>query len=298
MDFNSSGEICSYRETLLADVKPISIQNNFKIRTPGAEVQRIIELTEALDTTFVSNMKEDWSTSWQFFAHHTGMMRQYPGKRFDQCYPSPKHQKLRHQLPVVASKWNRMYFDDYFDARFRPWYLRAATSPKDVIILLDNSASIFMTEPKKLTKLVAHTILDTLTPDDFVSVLLYTKDVSPLLPGLNLTLIPVRVQPFPRVVVFSRRLRFEQRLILFQATSANVRELQFALEGVKPHGTANMSLALNTTFELLERVSECVMHSSGFRARAPLAACARRRPEVLRVLRSPSALVCSTAGRK
>ncbi|XP_034248366.1 voltage-dependent calcium channel subunit alpha-2/delta-3-like [Thrips palmi] len=175
-----------------------------QFNSTGAEVQQIIELTEALDEAFVSNMKEDWSTAWQFFAHHTGVMRQYP-----------------------ASKWNRMYSEDYFDARLRPWYLRAATSPKDIIILLDNSGSIYMTEPALLTKLVAHTILDTLTPDDFVTVLLYSNNVTSLLPGLDDKLIP--------------------------ATSAYVRELQFALEGVNPKGAANLTLALDFSFRLLEK---------------------------------------------
>lgn len=60
-----------------------------------------------------------------------------------------------------------------------------------MVILLDNSGSISMTEPSMLTKLVVHNLLDTLGPDDFVSVLLFNEKVEPLVPGLNETLIPV-----------------------------------------------------------------------------------------------------------
>ncbi|KAE8748978.1 hypothetical protein FOCC_FOCC004384, partial [Frankliniella occidentalis] len=151
------------------------------MNSTGADVLRVIKLTSRLDDVFLSNKERDRTTSWQFFAHHSGVMRQYP-----------------------ASKWNTLYHEDFFDARLRPWYLGAAMSPKDVVILLDNSGSIGMTEPSKLTKLVVHMILDTLGPDDFVSVLLFNNTVSSLIPDLDLTLIP--------------------------ATSAYVRELQHALE--------------------------------------------------------------------
>ncbi|XP_052121652.1 voltage-dependent calcium channel subunit alpha-2/delta-1-like [Frankliniella occidentalis] len=174
------------------------------MNSTGADVLRVIKLTSRLDDVFLSNKERDRTTSWQFFAHHSGVMRQYP-----------------------ASKWNTLYHEDFFDARLRPWYLGAAMSPKDVVILLDNSGSIGMTEPSKLTKLVVHMILDTLGPDDFVSVLLFNNTVSSLIPDLDLTLIP--------------------------ATSAYVRELQHALEDVTPKGPANLSLGLETAFLLLEK---------------------------------------------
>ena len=76
----------------------------------------------------------------------------------------------------------------------RPWYLGAATSPKDVVILVDNSGSIRMTEPYALTQLVVRNLLDTLTPDDFVNVLLFQEEVHALVPGLDDKLIPVSTQ--------------------------------------------------------------------------------------------------------
>ncbi|KAE8737175.1 hypothetical protein FOCC_FOCC017363, partial [Frankliniella occidentalis] len=177
----------------------------------GADVLRVIKITRRLDDVFVSNKERDRTTSWQFFAHYSGVMRQYP-----------------------ASKWDTLYQNDYFDARLRPWYMGAARSPKDVIILMDNSASISMTEPSLLTNLIAHMILDTLGPDDFVSVLLFNQTVYPLVPGLDHSLIP--------------------------ATSAYVRELQFALEASKlpgsklpPKGNVCLPKALNTSFQLLEK---------------------------------------------
>ncbi|KAK3928541.1 Voltage-dependent calcium channel subunit alpha-2/delta-4 [Frankliniella fusca] len=170
----------------------------------GADVLRVIKLTSGLDDVFIRNKDRDKTTSWQFFAHYSGVMRQYP-----------------------ASDWGTPYREDFYDARLRPWYLGAAMSPKDMVILLDNSGSISMTEPSLLTKLVVRMLLDTLGPDDFVTVLLYNDTVIPLVPGLNLTLIP--------------------------ATSAYVRELQHALLEVTPKGPANLTLALETAFRLLEK---------------------------------------------
>ncbi|KAJ1527843.1 hypothetical protein ONE63_007783 [Megalurothrips usitatus] len=170
----------------------------------GAQVQRVIELTEELEEVFHENWARDKTTSWQYFAHHTGVMRQYP-----------------------ASKWNRLYNEDTYDARVRPWYLTAAMSPKDVVILLDNSGSIGMTEPSLLTKQVVHNILNTLGPDDFVSVLLFNTTVMPLLSGLNVSLIP--------------------------ATPTYVHEMQHALQGVVPKGEANWTVALDAAFLLLEK---------------------------------------------
>lgn len=97
-------------------------------------------------------------------------------------------------LLLSASKWNKYYHEDWYDARMRPWYVGAATSPKDVVILVDNSGSIKMTEPNSLTQLVVRNLLDTLGPDDFVNVLLFQEEVHALVPGMDDKLVPVGIE--------------------------------------------------------------------------------------------------------
>jgi len=43
--------------------------------------------------------------------------------------------------------------------------------------------------------------------------------------------------------------------LLFQANAANIRELKAAMKATKPEGTANITAALFTGFEILRRVS-------------------------------------------
>jgi hypothetical protein len=59
---------------------------------------------------------------------------------------------------------------DLFDCRVQNWYIRATSSPRDVIILIDASGS--MTGLKKsIAVQTVETILDTLSDDDFVQIL-------------------------------------------------------------------------------------------------------------------------------
>lgn len=72
-----------------------------------------------LDNIFDSNYKRDPSLLWQFFCSSTGFLRQFP-----------------------ATKWKWVDPVDLYDCRIRHWYIGAANSPKDIIILIDNSGSM------------------------------------------------------------------------------------------------------------------------------------------------------------
>lgn len=52
----------------------------------------------------------------------------------------------------------------------RQWYIQAAASPKDIVVLLDTSGSMTGLR-KNIAQNVVFNILDTLTEDDFVQVL-------------------------------------------------------------------------------------------------------------------------------
>jgi len=83
---------------------------------------------------------------------------------------------------------------DTFDCRMRLWYIDASLSPKDVIILVDNSGSMTGTN-HEIARHVVNSILETLGSNDFVNVLRFNDTVAPVISCLyNDTLIQVRAQ--------------------------------------------------------------------------------------------------------
>uniref|UniRef100_A0A6Q2XMT1 VWFA domain-containing protein n=1 Tax=Esox lucius TaxID=8010 RepID=A0A6Q2XMT1_ESOLU len=104
--------------------------------------------SEALNKVFVDNFERDPSLIWQYFGSAKGFFRQYPGIK----WRPDEH-------GVIA-----------FDCRNRKWYIQAATSPKDVVILVDVSGSM---KGLRLTiaRQTVSSILDTLGDDDFFNVI-------------------------------------------------------------------------------------------------------------------------------
>lgn len=95
-----------------------------------------------------------------------------------------------------ASKWPNDNSDrhnpDIYDCRTRPWYTAAANSPKNIVILQDVSGSMTGLR-REIAKHVIYTILDTLTDNDYVSVLNFTDYTSPIVPCFKDNLVQVRV---------------------------------------------------------------------------------------------------------
>ncbi|XP_028044532.1 voltage-dependent calcium channel subunit alpha-2/delta-3 isoform X2 [Monomorium pharaonis] len=167
----------------------------------ASEVIRAIKWSEALDRTFINNYEQDPSLSWQYFGSATGFMRQYP-----------------------AMNWV-MESVDLFDCRTRSWYIEAATSPKDILILMDTSGSMTGIR-REIAKHVINNILDTLGNNDFVNIITFSNETKGVVPCFSDTLV--------------------------QANLANIRELKRAISNLDTERIANFSLALTTAFELLE----------------------------------------------
>ncbi|KAL0134731.1 hypothetical protein PUN28_001482 [Cardiocondyla obscurior] len=167
----------------------------------ASDVIRAVKWSEALDRTFINNYEQDPSLSWQYFGSATGFMRQYP-----------------------AMNW---YMDpvDLFDCRTRSWYIEAATSPKDVLILMDTSGSMTGIR-REIAKHVINNILDTLGNNDFVNIITFSNVTKQVVPCFNDTLV--------------------------QANLANIRELKRAILNLRTDMIADFRLALRTAFELLE----------------------------------------------
>lgn len=90
---------------------------------------------------------------------------------------------------ITAAKWESNPVDLY-DARLRTWYIEAANSPKDIIILVDNSGSM-TGQRKDIARHVVENILETLSPNDYVNVLLFNETVEEVVPCFRDTLVQV-----------------------------------------------------------------------------------------------------------
>ncbi|XP_050299569.1 voltage-dependent calcium channel subunit alpha-2/delta-3 isoform X2 [Anthonomus grandis grandis] len=164
-----------------------------------------IKWSEELDKTFRNNYKVDPTLSWQYFGSSTGFMRQFPAMIWS-------------QEPV-----------DLFDCRTRSWYIEAASSPKDILILVDRSGSMTGMR-REIARHVVHNLLDTLGNNDYINIYTFSNTTDPLVPC------------------------FDNKLV--QANLANIRVFKESMTDFKTEQIANLSLALSTAFEILQAYRE------------------------------------------
>ncbi|XP_019696116.1 voltage-dependent calcium channel subunit alpha-2/delta-3 isoform X6 [Harpegnathos saltator] len=190
---------CHFGGNVNVNMSAVHVPTN--VYEGASNVIRAIKWSQALDRTFINNYEQDPSLSWQYFGSATGFMRQYPAMNW-------------YMEPV-----------DLFDCRTRSWYIEAATSPKDILILMDTSGSMTGIR-REIARHVINNILDTLGNNDFVNIITFSNVTKEVVPCFNDTLV--------------------------QANLANVRELKRAIANLETERIANFSLALTTAFELLE----------------------------------------------
>uniref|UniRef100_A0A671YBL5 Calcium voltage-gated channel auxiliary subunit alpha2delta 2 n=1 Tax=Sparus aurata TaxID=8175 RepID=A0A671YBL5_SPAAU len=114
--------------------------------------------TQALEKVFMENSQEDPSLLWQAFGSATGVTRYYP-----------------------ATPWKAPDKIDLYDVRRRPWYIQGASSPKDMVILVDVSGSVSGLT-LKLIKASVMEMLDTLSDDDYVNVARFNEKAEAVVP--------------------------------------------------------------------------------------------------------------------
>uniref|UniRef100_UPI00398EA8C7 voltage-dependent calcium channel subunit alpha-2/delta-2-like isoform X2 n=1 Tax=Pristiophorus japonicus TaxID=55135 RepID=UPI00398EA8C7 len=112
--------------------------------------------TAALEDVFKRNRDEDSSLLWQVFGSATGVTRYYP-----------------------ATPWGLPDKIDLYDVRRRPWYIQGASSPKDMMIIVDVSGSVSGLT-LKLMKTSVFEMLDTLSDDDYVNVASFNDEANPV----------------------------------------------------------------------------------------------------------------------
>ncbi|XP_055367095.1 voltage-dependent calcium channel subunit alpha-2/delta-4 isoform X3 [Betta splendens] len=142
----------------------IQVPTNVYNRDP--DILNGVYMSEALNDVFIDNFQKDPTLTWQYFGSSTGFFRLYPGIQW-----------IPDENGVVT-----------FDCRNRNWYIQAATSPKDVIIVVDVSGSM---KGLRLTiaKHTINTILDTLGENDFVNIIAYSDYVRYVEPCFKGTLV-------------------------------------------------------------------------------------------------------------
>ncbi|XP_074600888.1 voltage-dependent calcium channel subunit alpha-2/delta-3-like isoform X2 [Brevipalpus obovatus] len=166
----------------------------------------------ALWSTFHSNSQNDTELNWQFFCSSKGLLRYYPAARWR--YPK-----------FLLESENEL---DLYDCRMREWYVKAAASPKDIVILLDGSGSM-TGERKAMARSVVNNILDTLTDDDYVTVIRFSDELESTVPC------------------------FDQQLV--EANRQNINLFKASLVDLSTSEIANFSIALTRAFEILQAVN-------------------------------------------
>ncbi|CAH3179392.1 unnamed protein product [Porites evermanni] len=174
----------------------------------AAEIVNGIQWTSSLDGVFDRNSHDDPTSSWQYFGSDKGFMRVYPAKPWD---TSPSQV-------------------DLFDARRRPWYIQGATSPKNVIILIDASGSMHGV-PMRIAKLSAQNLIDTLGDNDFFNVVYFNKAAYVLCCS-------------------------ESGPTLLQATRKNKMYVKNKLQEIVDREVAMWKLGMSKAFELLQEANK------------------------------------------
>ncbi|PKK19954.1 hypothetical protein A306_00000400 [Columba livia] len=136
---NITGTLCSLSQQL-------SCSPPWALSLTATVILNELNWTQALEDVFIENRKEDPSLLWQVFGSATGVTRYYP-----------------------ATPWRAPNKIDLYDVRRRPWYIQGASSPKDMVIIVDVSGSVSGLT-LKLMKTSVYEMLDTLSDDDYVNV--------------------------------------------------------------------------------------------------------------------------------
>ncbi|GFT08022.1 hypothetical protein TNCV_2589451 [Trichonephila clavipes] len=144
------------------------------------KVLNAMKWSEYLTLIFINNLAVDPSLNWQYFGSSTGFLRTFP-----------------------ATSWTKEGREkpDLYDCRTRSWYVKAAASAKDIVILVDSSGSMTGIR-KEIARNVVADILSTLTEDDFVTVLSFSEDVNPVVPCFENSLVQANDENI-RVRVFT-----------------------------------------------------------------------------------------------
>ncbi|KAI2803805.1 Voltage-dependent calcium channel subunit alpha-2/delta-4 [Blomia tropicalis] len=201
-------------EDSLVNLDHSAVHVPINVYEKASDILNDIKWSEDLTEIFKENFANDPSLSWQFFGSARGFIRIYPSTKWKVSHDTHGHSKA----PTP----------DLYDCRVRQWYIQAAASPKDVVILLDTSGS--MTGLRRHIALnVVFSILDTLNENDFVIVLMFSNEIKYVSECLTK---------------------------MVQATKRNIIEIKERLEeSIKTADIANFTLSFINSFDILSSLT-------------------------------------------
>ncbi|XP_006891437.1 PREDICTED: voltage-dependent calcium channel subunit alpha-2/delta-4 [Elephantulus edwardii] len=192
---------------LLVNTSISNVQLPTNVYNKDPDILNGVYMSEALNPVFVDNFQRDPTLTWQYFGSSTGFFRIYPGIKW-----TPD------ENGVIT-----------FDCRNRGWYIQAATSPKDIVILVDVSGSMKGLR-MAIAKHTVSTILDTLGENDFVNVIAYNDYVHYIEPCF--------------------------KGVLVQADQDNREHFKQLVEKLMVKGVGIVNQALSEAFEILKQFQE------------------------------------------
>ncbi|KAK9758435.1 VWA N-terminal [Popillia japonica] len=177
------------------------------------DVLNAIQWSEHLDPIFINNYESDPTLSWQYFGSSTGFLRRYPAI----AWPPE-------EMSFVS--WGSTEPRSVYDFRRSTWYVSAATSPKDMMILIDVSNTM-SSEKLHIAIETTRAILDTLSNNDFVNVL--------------------------KIGATTEETIHCFKDVLAQANNDNKRWLKDSVKALKTDSVANFTSAFIKAFEILQK---------------------------------------------
>jgi len=142
----------NFKSVQKVNKKQATIQVPTNVYKQDMEINMTAYWSDTLDDIFRENYEQDNELFWQYFCSSNGMFRRYPG-----------------------AHWGVPAKEDFFDCRLQSWYIQAAASPKDVLILLDISGSMTGLRLEIGRRLIEF-IMDTLTDNDFFNIITFSSN--------------------------------------------------------------------------------------------------------------------------
>ncbi|GAV00516.1 hypothetical protein RvY_11351-2 [Ramazzottius varieornatus] len=142
----------------------VHVPTNIWNRSPA--VQNGAQWSEKLDRIFRDNLEDDPTMRSQYFGSSEGFLRLYPGVKW---------------LKIDGDK------PDMYDCRLTNWYIRASSSPKDMIILVDISGSMTGIR-EEIARTTVKEIMNTLHEDDFFNIIKFKEEAQFLDPRVDTTI--------------------------------------------------------------------------------------------------------------
>ncbi|XP_031622990.1 voltage-dependent calcium channel subunit alpha-2/delta-4 [Contarinia nasturtii] len=201
-------------EKLIVNLTHSSVLAPAGISLSDSNVQSSVAWSAHLDPIFANNLERDAALSWQYFGSTAGFMRRFPGT------PWP-HTGSTEKKPIN-------------DFRTQDWFIQAASSPKDIMILLDASGSM-SGKSFDLAITMVSAILDTLSDNDYVNLIAFSDKTRSVVPC------------------------FKDKMV--RAYADNIKEMKDAVKAIKCENVANFTAGMQYGFEILNRYNQSSLGS-------------------------------------